>query len=160
MCAEIKFIEKAKQNAAAAGAGDEMRRWIGMLLCVCLMIFGAAGCSTEKDGNTDGRSEVEFTVVNPDKIPEELAQEIENNKQGEIRMSYTDGGKMYLVRGYGEQKTGGYSISVVECTENENEIYLDTRLLGPANQDQISKEPSYPCLVLMIEAREKEVKIQ
>lgn len=138
----------------------EMRRWIGMLLCVCLMIFGAAGCSTEKGENTDGRSEVEFTVVNPDKVPEELAQEIEKNKQGEIRMSYTDGGNMYLVRGYGEQKTGGYSISVVECTENESEIYLDTRLLGPANQEQISKEPSYPCLVLMIEAREKEVKIQ
>ena len=137
----------------------DMKKWICLCVIACMTLIGLAGCQKKGSGD-EARNEVEFTVVAPGEIPSELSTEIEKNKQGEIRMAYIDGGNMYLIRGYGEQKTGGYSISVVECTEDEETVYLDTRLLGPANEEQISKEPSYPYIVLKIEAREKEVKIQ
>ncbi len=137
----------------------DVKRWIWLCLAACVALIGLAGCQ-KKEAKDSQRSEVEFTVVAKEEIPEELAAEIEKNKQGEIRMAYTDGGNQYLIRGYGEQKTGGYSISVTECTEDETTVYLDTRLLGPANEEQITKEPSYPYIVLKIEAREKEVMIQ
>lgn len=137
----------------------DVKKWIWLFLAACVALVSLAGCQSKKQKD-DQRSEVEFTVVAKEEIPEELAAEIEKNKQGEIRMAYTDGGDQYLIRGYGEQKTGGYSISVIECTENDTEVFLDTRLLGPSNEEQITKEPSYPYIVLKIEAREKEVRIQ
>ena len=137
----------------------DVKKWIWLFLAACVALIGLSGCRGKgQDGKE--RSEVEFTVVSKEEIPKELAAEIEKNKQGEIRMEYTDGENQYLIRGYGEQKTGGYSISVIECTEDEETLYLDTRLLGPANEEQITKEPSYPYIVLKIEAREKEVMIQ
>lgn len=119
-----------------------------------------SGCQSNGGTGTEGRREVEFTVVDQEKLPKELLAAIEKNKKGEIRMTYTDGEDMYLIRGYGEQKTGGYSITVAECTEDETTILFDTRLVGPPNQEGLSKEPSYPCLVVKIEARDKEVMIQ
>jgi hypothetical protein len=126
-----------------------------MIAWVIILLPGCGRNQTAAD-----RSEVEFTVVAPDELPVELASEIEANKTGEIRMAYTDGGYMYLIRGYGEQKTGGYSISVVECTEDETAVYFDTRLLGPSNQEQLSKDPSWPYIVVKIEGREKEAVIE
>lgn len=105
------------------------------------------------------RQAVDFTVVENRKIPEKLLEVIEKNKAEEIRLSYTEGENLYLVRGYGEQKTGGYSISVTDCSEDEQTLWLDTRLLGPPNQEKQTKEPSYPYLVVKLDLREKEVMI-
>lgn len=99
-------------------------------------------------------------MVEMRKVPAELAEIIEKNKKNEIRMTYTQGEEQYLIRGYGEQKTGGYSIAVAECTEDEETVWLDTRLIGPQEQEKLSKEPSYPCLVIKMEVRDKEVMIQ
>ncbi len=132
-----------------------IRGWLlalAAVLCLC-------GCSREEQRQGE-RREIDFTVVEQEKLPQELRQIIEKNKKDEIRMTYLDGEELYLIRGYGEQKTGGYNISVVECTEDEAGIYLDTRLTGPSNQDNLSRDPSYPCLVLKMEARDKEVEIR
>lgn len=126
-----------------------------ILLAVLLTACGAADGGTKSE-----RKEVDCTVMDPRKIPEELAKLIEQNKKDEIRMTYTDGTALYLIRGYGEQKTGGYSIEVAECTEDDETVYFDTRLLGPSAQEKLPKEPSYPYLVVKIELREKDVLIQ
>jgi hypothetical protein len=123
------------------------------------MVLQAGGCgSAQKEGSGE-RSALSFTVVDPEKVPQELAGIIEENKKNEIRMTYRDGDVMYLVRGYGEQETGGCSITVDECSEDEEQIYLDTTLLGPKEANASSKEHSFPYLVVKIETREKEVVI-
>ena len=118
------------------------------------------GCGAAEDRQEKERKEIDFTVVEREKLPAQLLQTIEENKAEEIRMTYTDGEDMYLIRGYGEQKTGGYSIAVVQCTEDEEKIYFDTRLIGPEEQEKPSGEPSYPYLAVKIETREKEAVIQ
>lgn len=128
------------------------------LFAVLLLAGLMTGCSAGVEGGK-ARSGIDFTVVEPERVPEELAAVIEENKKDEIRMSYTDGEDMYLIRGYGEQKSGGYSIEVAECSEDEEGIWLDTRLIGPRSRENLSKDPSYPCLVVKIEARDKEVMI-
>ncbi len=130
-------------------------------ICVLIMLLAAlilTGCIAGKEEG-EARSGIDFTVVDPERVPKELAAIIEDNKAGEIRMSYTDGEDMYLIRGYGEQKSGGYSIAVAECSEDEEEIWFDTRLIGPDSRENPAKEPSYPCLIVKIEARDKEVMI-
>ena len=128
---------------------------LGVTALFLPLLFACGKKEAEED-----RREVDFTVVPWEELPEPLREAVEQNKKEEIRMSYLDGEDLYLVRGYGEQETGGYSISVLECWENEEKLCLDTRLLGPENPDEISKNPTWPCLVLRVENQDKEVVIQ
>lgn len=123
--------------------------------CLALLLF-LTGCGTKQGGDAE-KTEVEFTVVNPDDIPEELAEIIEENKQGEIKLTYEDQGYTYLVRGYGQQKTGGYSISVNEVYLSGDGLHVDTSLIGPPKDQEIRDEASYPYLTLKIEAQEAEI---
>ena len=86
--------------------------------------------------------------------------ENQENKQEEIRMTFAEGEVLYLVRGYGEQMTGGYSIRVKSCTEDEETIWLATQLLGPKDREELKKEASYPCLVIKMKRSSKAVVIQ
>ncbi len=134
---------------------------IGVLAFLILMLAAVTvGCASSGENAKTNRREIDYTVAEPGKLPEELSHAIEENKKKEIRMTYIDGEDMYLVRGYGEQKTGGYSIAVAECTEDDTTILFDTRLIGPTEEEGLSKDPSYPCLVVKIEARDKKVMIQ
>lgn len=136
--------------------GQRLKRYIGIAVLTgfFLILVGCAASQTqEKSAET-----VDFTVVEMRQVPEALREIIEKNKKQEIRMSYSDGDDLYLVRGYGEQKTGGYSIAVQSCTEDEEMLFLDTQLLGP-QKEAVSADPSYPCLVIKMEMREREVMI-
>lgn len=137
----------------------QVKRYVWIFWAIGLLIALMTGCGASHTQESEG-SPVEFTVIGMRDVPMELADIIEDNKKNEIRMTYEDGGDLYLVRGYGEQKTGGYSIAVKSCVEDEEMVWLDTQLLGPQNQEEISKDPSYPCLVIKMEVREKEVMIQ
>lgn len=90
-------------------------------------------------------------------IPQALQDCIAENQQNEIRMSYSDGGYLYLVRGYGEQATGGYSIRVNGVWLREDGIHVDTSLIGPASDQEMKEGSSYPYLVLKMVEREDEV---
>ena len=68
-------------------------------------------------------------------------------------MTYQVGDIRYLMKGYGEQLTGVYSIQVEEVSESENAVFCKTTLIGPEKADAGS-EPSYPCIVLKIRIRE------
>ncbi len=129
---------------------------VGLTVLLLPVLFGCG----KKEDDRSGRSEVDFEVVPKEELPAPLAEAVEENKKDEIRMTYMDGEDLYLIRGYGEQATGGYSISVLECSEDEEKVYLDTRLLGPENPDEISRDQSYPYLALRIDMRDKEVVIQ
>lgn len=134
---------------------------VGILAFLILtLVVVTVGCASSGENAKTKRREIDYTVADPGKLPEELKRVIEENRKKEIRMTYTDGEDMYLVRGYGEQKTGGYSIAVAECTEDDTTILFDTRLLGPTEKENLSKDPSYPCLVVKIETRDKEVMIR
>ena len=119
------------------------------------MIF-LTGCEVKRVADTK-KDEVEFTVVEDGDIPAELKEIINANKKDEIKMSYEDGGYMYVIRGYGEQKSGGYSIAVNELYMAKDGLHVNTSLLGPPPDKKLSKEPSYPYLVLKTQCREAAV---
>ncbi|MCD7715580.1 MAG: protease complex subunit PrcB family protein [Lachnospiraceae bacterium] len=116
-----------------------------------------AGCQNQEDSE---KTEVEYTVAAAEEIPDELAAVIEENRESEMWLTWMDGDEMYLIRGYGKQATGGYSIAVAECTEDEETLWFDTRLIGPQKEDTASAEPSYPWLAVKITATDKEVVIE
>lgn len=150
--AEINIIE-----SKLAGIG--MKRYGILALLLLSAVWGLAGCSHREEQEKE-RQPIEFTVVESRKLPQELQEIIEENKDGEIRMAYEDGEDLYLIRGYGMQKTGGYSISVTECSEDEETIRLDTQLIGPKSQEDLPEDPSYPCLVIKMEMRDKDIEVE
>ena len=56
--------------------------------------------------------------------PEKVKELIGENKAKEFQMTYQDAGYLYLMKGYGEQKTGGYSIQIEDLSLWDNAIHL------------------------------------
>lgn len=129
----------------------QLKKWVWLLL-ICTIL---GGCS-RKDGEL-ARTALEYTVVAAENLPEELAELIESQKINECRLTYETDGYLYIVRGYGKQETGGYSIMVDECSMLDDTIYVNTTLIGPAQKKELKKSESYPFIVLKIEQTDKKV---
>ena len=127
-----------------------------VVFVLCLGIL--MGCVEKKDP-LEKIKDLEFTVIAEENVPEEFMQAIDEKRAAGVKMTYQDGGFLYICMGYGEQPTGGYSISVNELYETENAIYFDTTLLGPKPGEVTDKKvsPSYPCVVVKTEFINKPV---
>ena len=117
------------------------------LLPLLLLCFTLTGCSIA--GQSDNKvKDLEFTVISQERLSDELKDIIEERKAEPFKLTYHDGDYLYLVVGYGEQPTGGYSIAVDELYLTEDAIKVKTTLLGPGPEDAKTKAPSYPYIVL------------
>ena len=99
-----------------------MKRVVATLLLV-VMLTTLAGCKTEtaKDKKI---KDLEFTIVEEVDQPEQLKAKIEEKKMQHMKLSYSDGEFLYVAVGFGEQKSGGFSIQVNDFYETENAIYI------------------------------------
>ncbi len=123
-----------------------MFRWVTMfvlLLGLCL-----TGCTKQEDTEEKVR-DLDFTVVEERELPQTLREIIMQKKEDPFKLSYSDGGYMYLVVGYGEQPTGGYSIEVPSLYLTETMVVMDANLIGPQG-DAIEKK-SYPYIAIKTE---------
>jgi len=118
-----------------------------------------AGCAAQKKDTLEKIKDLEFTVLADENIPEELKAVIEEKKGNAFKVTYQDNGFLYICIGYGEQVSGGYSITVNDLYLTENAVYVDTTLLGPEPGDTVAKKdtPSYPYIVLKTEFLDKPV---
>lgn len=134
-----------------------MRYGAGILGVIMLCFL--AGCAKEKDP-LEKIKDLEFTVLAEENIPEELKTVIEEKKGNAFKVTYQDNGFLYICIGYGEQVSGGYSITVNDLYLTENAMYVDTTLLGPDPSDTaVTKQniPSYPYIVIKTEFIDKPV---
>lgn len=131
---------------------------VGLLAWV-LLVRILSGCSAEKENGEKVR-DLEFTVVGEAEIPEALKQLIEEKKAAPFKLTYSNDQGLYIVVGYGEQQTGGYSIAVKELYITENSIVVDTELIGPDSGEEVGVEKSYPYVVIQTEYLENPVIFQ
>ena len=121
---------------------------IGSVMLLC-------GCSVQKDDMAKLR-DIEFTVIDEAKLPEELKQYIDEAKHNPFEITYGDEGYLYIAKGYGTKENSGYSIEVEECFETSNVICVRTNLLGPQKNEGLEEE-TFPYIVLKIEYNDKSV---
>lgn len=133
--------------------------WVVFLLLWVLMVRVLTGCSVEKE-NQDKVRDLEFTVVGEADLPEELKNLVEEKKAAPFKLTYSNDQGLYIALGYGEQATGGYSISVEELYLTENSIVIDTELKGPEKGETVGVEKSYPYIVVQTEYLENPVIFQ
>ena len=85
---------------------------------LCLMIAAGllSGCGAvgiEKDSGENVR-DLEFTVIGDQDVQQELQELINEKKAEAFKLTYTNDQGLYIVNGYGQQQSGGYSIAVKE----------------------------------------------
>lgn len=133
-----------------------MTKWIKGLLLIIILSVCVCGCAIEGEEEAKLR-DLEFTVVTEEEQPEALAEVIEEKKASPFQISYTLGEDLFLAIGYGEQQTGGFSISVDELYETENHIVADTTLIGPGSEEKVIDSITYPYVIIKTELIDKDV---
>ena len=132
-----------------------MSRKAGALICVLMLMAVLSGCRFIRIEEGE-RTPLDYTVMKQEEIPREVVELMEQKKEKAFYMTYQVGDVRYLMKGYGEQLSGGYSIQVEEVSESENGVFCKTRLVGP-DEKETGSEPSYPCIVLKIAGTQKPV---
>ena len=119
----------------------------------CIVV---SGCSVT-DLAEGKRQDLEFTVIRKEELPEELKETIDEKKANPFRITYTDKGKMYIARGYGEQKTSGYSIQVTDVYEAGKAVHIRTVLEGPGEKEKVTEKKTYPYVAVKLDYYDKQV---
>ena len=82
---------------------------------------------------------------------------IKERKKNPFELTFSDNSSLYIVKGYGKQPTGGYSITVNDFYQSNDDLVFDTELFGPKKDDTFSTLPSYPYIIIKTEFRENPV---
>ncbi len=132
-----------------------IKKSIALLLAACCAL-ALAGCSMLSEERVK-LQDLGFTVVSEEKLPGELKTIIDEKKADPFKLTYSDDEFLYIVIGYGQQTSSGYSIAVNELYLTGDAIYVNTTLLGPESADSVNKVPSCPYIVLKTDYMEKPV---
>lgn len=138
--------------------GKNGKEAVAVAIVICIMAGGVlCGCGQTSTGQKEAGTECDYTVVATRDCPEEFLKNLEEKKINPFQMTYQDGTYLYMAVGYGEQKTGGYSILVEKLTETKDKIFLNTELRGPSKEEVVLEKPSFPYVVIKMENKSKEV---
>lgn len=129
-----------------------MKKWCLAILIVCIL----TGCGIQTQ-DQERLSDLEFTVLDLEKVPEELRNVLEEKKADPFKVTYEDEGYMYICIGYGEQQSSGYSIAVEDLYLTSNAVYVKTELLGPGNAEETAQATTCPYIVIKLENLDKSV---
>ena len=118
-------------------------------------LFFLSGCNVIRI-EEEPRKPLEYSIVKNENLPAELAALIQEKKGKAFQLTYQSEKDLFLIRGYGQQMSGGYSIQVAELSASSATIFFKTRLIGPEKENQ-SGAPSYPYIAVKTDYREEPV---
>lgn len=126
-----------------------------VILAACGYVFW--GCGSENQPEKTG--DISYTVIPEEEVPEELKKLIDERKESEFRLSFSEGENLYLVVGYGRQNTGGYSIQIKNLYLAGDVIYIDTQLQGPLPEEteDANAGTAAPWIAVRIPASDKTI---
>ena len=102
---------------------NRSKRYMTVVWCILLaFLLSAGGCSLVKIEEGE-RTPLEYTVVDTAELPQSAQELIQEKKADDFQMTYQKGDTLYLIRGYGKQMSGGYSIQVAELSASSTTIF-------------------------------------
>ena len=122
-------------------------------LCLVCLLLLAGGCRAERI-DRNGEKELAYTVMKTEDIPEEVMKTMEEQGEEPYQLCYQDGEVLYLMRGYGKQETGGYSIQIESLSSSGVTVIFRTKLLGPQSREEQKSDGSCPYIVVRTENQE------
>lgn len=127
-----------------------------IFLAGCLMALMLSGC-VSRPQKTEKLKDLKFTVMDKEKVPDELKAAILENRDMPFKLTYADQGYLYIAEGYGPQQKSGYSVEVTGLYETENAVYIHTNLLGSEKGEKTQDVVTYPYVVVKLEFIDKNV---
>lgn len=143
-----KMMTKKKRDG---WMGKGSRFLLGLALLAGIF-SGCRACEQE-----ERIADMEYTVLRPEEVPEELANKIEHVKEEEFQLSYDDGEYLYMAKGYGKRNSSGFQISVKDVYITEHNLVLDTEITGPKEGQDVVEKKTTPYIVVKMETIEKQV---
>ena len=124
------------------------KKVIAFTMLAVVMIFETLGCSRDEAPEESKIKDIDFTVVGEYQQPDSLKDIIAEKYAEPFQISYTLGEDLYIAIGYGEQSSGGYSISVNAFYETEDTLVIDTTLIRPGKAENVTQTPTRPYIVV------------
>lgn len=100
---------------------------------------------------------LDYSIVDDIDYPDAIKKIIEENKSQPVFSTYMTNDFLYIIIGYGPQPTDGYSVAINRLFESANAIIVDSTLIGPSKDMNISSSVSYPVTVLKLSRLDKDV---
>ena len=122
-----------------------MHRALTIVIIAMCLVTAACGRADTKSSNV---SDVDYTV---------LAATIDARKESDFEISACIDGYTYIVKGYGKQPTGGYSIRVDRLQTNGTDMTMASTLIGPSAGEAVNKLATYPYIVIKTEATDNNI---
>ena len=110
-------------------------------------VFGCA----QKEKELPKVKDLEYTVLEESEVPEELLAKIGEKKVEAFDITYQSEGYLYIARGYGTQKTSGYSVQILEVYESTEGIVFSSELVGPRRDELILQIETWPYIVIKLQ---------
>ena len=126
---------------------------LGVILWLLLLTSGCNFIRIEEEP----RKPLEYSIMKNEDLPAELAALIQEKKANEFQLTYQSEKDLYLIKGYGQQMSGGYSISVEELGATSQAVFFRTQLIGPSDGKAVLSPPSYPYIVVKMEYQKEPV---
>ena len=123
---------------------------------ICFMVVIFAGGCGGKEEKEEMLGTIDYTIMQEGDLPKNLVSIINEKKGGEFGLTYSDDEYTYLVKGYGKQESGGYSVIVDDLYYTQNKVVLASTLIGPSERELVLKAATYPYIVVKIEYIDKE----
>ena len=156
-------MKKIEKKVYTVEEVDELKKWFDNQTLPQSMQINSSAYSPDLKDTVAMLFEQAYICCNNPKMQgcllllENIKKNLEEKKINPFQMTYQDGTYLYMAVGYGEQKTGGYSILVKKMTETKDKIFLNTELRGPSKEETVLEKPSFPYVVIKIENISKEV---
>ena len=112
-----------------------------------ILIGIISGCG-EKEKEITKVKDLEYTVLEESEVPEELLAKIKEKKAEAFDITYQSDGYLYIARGYGTQRTSGYSVKVLELYEAKEGIIFSSELIGPRRDELVLQIETWPYIVI------------
>ena len=120
------------------------------VITIVMITVALMGCEAGETAS-DKLKDLDFTVVGEGEQPDALKEIIVEKSKSAFQISYTIGEELYIAIGYGEQPSGGYSITVNAFYETPDSLFIDTTLLGPGSAENVTNTPTTPYIVIKTE---------
>lgn len=122
------------------------------IFAVTAIFFLAAltGCQFEE---TDSKKikDLDYTVCDESKLPDELMQLINEKKKDPFKLTYRTNDYLYIVVGYGAQDRTDLNVVMTELYLTENAIFVDTKLSSAESSTLEDNLVTYPWIAVKCE---------
>lgn len=133
------------------------RRYIFIFLTMLIFFLAAlTGCKVE-ESNEKKIKDLEYTVCDESKLPDELVNLINEKKKEPFKLTYRTKDYLYIVVGYGAQDRTDLNVIMTELYLTENAIFVDTDLTSTGSGTLKDNLVSYPWIAVKCELYDVQV---